>query len=61
MEAVRRKLGFEYGFYVEPAVCSGSLAFLWNVESQLELYNYYLRHISGWIRGSKSDLELVVH
>lgn len=28
---------------------SGGLAILWKEEVQFELYNFSLRHISGWI------------
>lgn len=48
METLRRKLGFTNCFAVDPIGRSGGIAMLWKEEVQLEFFNYYLRHISGW-------------
>ncbi|KAF7124152.1 hypothetical protein RHSIM_Rhsim12G0088700 [Rhododendron simsii] len=37
METIHRKLGFAFGFYVDPVGFSGGLALWWNKENDLEV------------------------
>lgn len=50
LKVVKRKLGFKNYFFVDPVGCSGGLAFLWKNEVNLEINNFSLWQISGWIR-----------
>jgi hypothetical protein len=46
MEDICKKIGFDRVFVVDPIGRSGGLAFLWNSESTVEVYNYSRRHIN---------------
>lgn len=49
METVRRHLGFDGSFTIDLVGRSGGMALLWKYDIDLVIYNYSLRHISGWI------------
>lgn len=49
MEVVRRHLGFDECFTVDPLGRSGGLALMWKYDINLNIHNYYLRHIGGCI------------
>jgi hypothetical protein len=40
MEVICKKIGFDRVFVVNPIGRSGGLAFLWNSESTVEVFNY---------------------
>lgn len=55
IEIVKRKLGFENCFCVDPAGWGRGLAFLWKSEINLEIYNFSLWHISSWNRDAQNS------
>ncbi len=48
LDRLRYRLGFDFDFVfvVDPVGRSGGLALLWNVEDNLEVYNYSKQHIN---------------
>lgn len=53
LDTLKRKLGFQNCFAVDLVGRSGGIALLWTEGVQLEVCNYSLRHISGWIEDPK--------
>jgi len=55
MDNIRRRLGFDSIFVVDPVGKSGGLAFLWNSESNLEVHNYSRRHINIVVKDGENN------
>jgi hypothetical protein len=55
MDNIRRKLGFDSFFVIDPVGKSGGLAFLWNSVSNVEVYNYSRRHINVMIKDRENN------
>jgi hypothetical protein len=55
IQKIKRRLGFEGRFTVDPVGKSGSLALLWKDNQEVEILNYSLRHISAKITLSGPD------
>lgn len=49
LEVVKRRLGFEGCFGVDPVGRSGGIPNSWKGDILFEVYNFSQRHISGWI------------
>jgi hypothetical protein len=55
MDNIRRRLGFDSVFVVDSVGKSGGLAFLWNSETNLEVYNYSRRHINVVVKDGENN------
>jgi hypothetical protein len=55
MDNIRRRLGFDSIFVVDQVGRSGGLAFLWNLETNLEVYNYSRRHINVVVKDGENN------
>jgi hypothetical protein len=53
-ESVRVKLGFEANFVVDSIGRSGGLAWLWNLETKVEVQNFSRRHINATVLDDKT-------
>lgn len=49
MKVLKRRLGFNNCFVVNSVSKSSGLALLWRDEVHLEMFNYSLCHINGWV------------
>jgi len=56
LQKIKRKMGFEGCFTVEPVGKSGGLALLWKEVKEVEILNYSQRHISAKISGDGPEL-----
>jgi hypothetical protein len=55
MDVISRKIGFDSIFVVDPVGRSGGLAFLWNSETKVEVYNYSRRHINVVVKDGENN------
>ncbi|XP_062150079.1 uncharacterized protein LOC133858623 [Alnus glutinosa] len=55
MEVICRKIGFDKVFAVDPIGRSGGLAFLFNSESTVEVFNYSRRHINIMVKDGDNN------
>jgi hypothetical protein len=57
LQAIRRSLGFEGMFSVDPVGFSGGIALFWKNNGEVSIQNYSLRHINASIKLLDSDFE----
>jgi hypothetical protein len=55
MEGIGKKIGFDRIFAVDPVGKSGGLAFLWNAESEVEIFNFSRRHINIVVKDRENN------
>jgi hypothetical protein len=55
LDDIRKRLGFDNLFVVDPVGRSGGLAFLWNSEVNLDVYNYSRRHINMVVKDGENS------
>jgi len=55
MDNIRKRLGFDNFFAVDPVGRSGGLALLWNSVTNLEVYNYSRRHINVVVKDGDNN------
>ncbi|XP_040986473.1 uncharacterized protein LOC121234570 [Juglans microcarpa x Juglans regia] len=49
VEGIRRKVGFEQCFVVDPVGNGGGLSLLWKDEVEVEIVNYSRWHVNAWV------------
>jgi exonuclease III len=57
LQAIRRLLGFEGMFSIDPVGLSGGIALFWKNNGEVSIQNYSLRHINATIKFMGSDFE----